>query len=100
MPLPGGSGDGEYRRALHETVLPALDSFAPDLLLVSAGFDAWRNDPLGGMRVTEAGFAEWGRELARFARERCAGRMLALLEGGYDLDALPRLAHGYLSAQG
>jgi len=99
VPLPGGCGDDEYRRALHEEILPALAEFAPDLLLVSAGFDAWRDDPLGGMRVTQEGFEEWGRELARFARELCGGRMLSVLEGGYDLEVLPRLAAGYLAAQ-
>ena len=87
------------RRALHDEILPALAEFAPDFLLVSAGFDAWRSDPLGGMRVTGSGFEEWGRELARFARERCGGRMLSLLEGGYDLEALPHLTSGYLAAQ-
>jgi acetoin utilization deacetylase AcuC-like enzyme len=99
IPLPGGSGDDVYRRALAEQVLPALDDFRPDLLLVSAGFDAWQDDPLGGMRVSAAGFAEWGSELARFARERCSGRLLSVLEGGYDVASLPGLVRGYLSGQ-
>jgi acetoin utilization deacetylase AcuC-like enzyme len=99
IPLPGGSGDDVYRRALHEQVLPALDGFRPDLVVASAGFDAWQNDPLGGMRVTAAGFAEWGSELARFARDSCSGRLLSVLEGGYDVAALPGLVRGYLSAQ-
>jgi acetoin utilization deacetylase AcuC-like enzyme len=99
FPLPAGSDDAVYARVLADGVLPELAAFAPDLLLVSAGFDAWRGDPLGGMRVSAEGFAVWGRELARFARERCGGRLLSVLEGGYDLAALPELVHGYLAAQ-
>ncbi|MBZ0088763.1 MAG: histone deacetylase family protein, partial [Thermoanaerobaculia bacterium] len=71
--------------------------FGPDLLIVSAGFDAWRDDPLGGMRVTEAGFASWGERLRASAERLCAGRVVSLLEGGYDLDALPRLVCSYSS---
>jgi acetoin utilization deacetylase AcuC-like enzyme len=98
VPLPAGSGDDTYRAALLERVVPALEAFRPDLLLVSAGFDAWRGDPLGGMRVSQEGFAEWGRELAAFARRACGGRMLSVLEGGYDLSALPGLVRAYLEA--
>ena len=92
VPLPAGAGDDEYGAVLHERrSCRRSRAFAPDLLLVSAGFDAWRGDPLGGMRVTEAGFAEWGRLLRDAApSELCGGRMLVVLEGGYDLDALPR----------
>jgi acetoin utilization deacetylase AcuC-like enzyme len=99
FPLPAGCGDEEYARVFREGVLPALDAFAPDLLLVSAGFDAWKGDPLGGMRVSAAGFEEWGRLLAEFARRTCGGRLLSVLEGGYDLEALPELCRGYLTAQ-
>jgi acetoin utilization deacetylase AcuC-like enzyme len=100
VPLPAGSDDAVYERAWRETVLPALARFEPDLLLVSAGFDAWRSDPLGGMRVTADGFADWGRWLAGFAREACGGRMLSVLEGGYDLGALPTLVRRYLEGAG
>lgn len=96
VPLPAGAGDAEWRSALVERVLPALASYAPEALIVSAGFDAWRGDPLGGMRVTEAGFAELGRLLRGAAAEQCGGRMLTVLEGGYDLAALPRLAREFL----
>jgi acetoin utilization deacetylase AcuC-like enzyme len=97
VPLPAGTGDEGWSRSLEELVVPALERFGPELLLVSAGFDAWRNDPLGGMKVTEAGFAEWGRLLFAAADELCAGRALVLLEGGYDVPALPRLAAAFLT---
>jgi acetoin utilization deacetylase AcuC-like enzyme len=86
VPLRAGSGDREYLDAFAQTVEPRLRTFAPELLLVSAGFDAHENDPLAAMAVTEAGF----RELAR----RCAGlapRVAAVLEGGYNLATLPGL---------
>jgi len=97
LPLPAGCGDAEYERAFDGLLLPALDAFAPELLIVSAGFDAWRGDPLGGMRVTEAGFAAWGERLRAHAERHGGGRVLSLLEGGYDLDALPRLVCSYSS---
>ena len=95
VPLPPGCGDAEYERAFLERMLPALDAFAPELLIVSAGFDAWNGDPLGGMRVTEAGFARWGELLRELAERRSGGRLLSLLEGGYDLGALPTLVCSY-----
>ncbi len=98
VPLAAGTDDGTYARALGEQVLPALEAFAPQVLLVSAGFDAWRGDPLGGLRLTEASYELLGRELGRLAARRCEGRVLNLLEGGYDLSALPRLVETYLAA--
>jgi acetoin utilization deacetylase AcuC-like enzyme len=86
VPLAEGSGDAEYLAAFDERVEPAVTAFAPDALIVSAGFDAHVDDPLAGMAVTEEGF----RELAR----RCAAlapRVSAVLEGGYNLATLPRL---------
>ena len=96
VPLAAGTGDAEWREALAGTILPALERFAPELLVVSAGFDAWRGDPLGGTRVTEAGFAEWGRLLRETAERLCGGRRLVVLEGGYDLAALPDLVRAFL----
>ncbi|HEY4573902.1 MAG TPA: histone deacetylase family protein, partial [Thermoanaerobaculia bacterium] len=66
------------------------------VLVLSAGFDAWQNDPLGGMRITEEGFRSWGDWLRDLAAEVCGGRVLALLEGGYDLRSLPRLVEAHL----
>jgi acetoin utilization deacetylase AcuC-like enzyme len=96
VPLPAGTGDERYAEAIQGTVVPALRRFAPDVLLVSAGFDAWRNDPLGGMRVTEEGFRDWGAWLRELAAKVCGGRVLAVLEGGYDLRSLPRLVEANL----
>ena len=91
VPLPAGSGDDDYMRAFTEEVEPAVNAFGPDLVLVSAGFDAHEQDPLGEMRVTADGF----RELAA----RCAAlgpRTAAVLEGGYNLDTLPDLVQAAL----
>jgi acetoin utilization deacetylase AcuC-like enzyme len=91
VPMSEGSGDEEYLHAFEHVVEPALARFEPELLLVSAGFDAHVDDPLAGMRVTEDGF----RELAR----RCAGmapRFCAVLEGGYELRTLPGLVDAAL----
>lgn len=99
VPLPAGTGDDGYRQALEE-VLPALRTFEPDVLLVSAGFDAWRGDPVGGMLVSEEGFAEWGRRLGELAGEVCDGRLMAVLEGGYDVTSMPRLVEVCLAGLG
>ena len=92
VPMSAGSGDEEYRHAFDHVVQPAVARFEPDLVLVSAGFDAHADDPLADMRVSEEGF----RELAC----RCASlapRLAAVLEGGYQLDTLPRLVDAALS---
>jgi acetoin utilization deacetylase AcuC-like enzyme len=91
VPLPAGCGDEEYARAFDEIVEPAVVAFAPDLLVVSAGFDAHSADPIASMRVSADGF----REMAR----RCAGlapRVAAVLEGGYNLTTLPTLVRAAL----
>jgi acetoin utilization deacetylase AcuC-like enzyme len=93
--MSAGSGDDEYLHAFDHTVAPAVGSFAPDLVVVSAGFDAHEDDPLAGMNVTEDGF----RELAR----RCVGlapRTCAVLEGGYNLETLTRLVGAALDGFG
>lgn len=86
VPLPAGSGDQDYARAWEEKVEPAVSQFEPELVLVSAGFDAHCEDPLAGMEVTEAGFRELARRSALLAP-----RVAAVLEGGYNLETLPRL---------
>lgn len=97
VPLPAGTGDDGYAVAINERILPALRSFAPDALLISAGFDAWRDDPLGGMQVTAKEIERWGEVLGELARELCDGRILVTLEGGYDLEALGPLAVRFVS---
>jgi acetoin utilization deacetylase AcuC-like enzyme len=86
VPLPAGSGDGEYLQAFAERVEPAVRAFEPELVLVSAGFDAHADDPLAGMRVTRDGFRELARRSAALAP-----RVAAVLEGGYDPRTLPSL---------
>ncbi len=100
LPLPAGTGDDAFLRALDDQVVPALEGFAPQMLLISAGFDAWRDDPLGGMQVTEAGYRRCGERLAAAAAELCSGRSLSLLEGGYDLQRLGELVESYLNGLG
>jgi acetoin utilization deacetylase AcuC-like enzyme len=97
VPLHAGSGDDELAAALEGQVVPALAAFAPDALLLSAGFDAWQGDPLGGLRVSAAAFERWGETLGAVARRYCGGRVLALLEGGYDVAALPGLVASFLA---
>ena len=92
VPLPAGSGDATYEEAFEKIILPSLRRFRPATLLISAGFDAWQADPVGGMRVSEQAFRDWGRWLGEIAEELCSGRILVTLEGGYDLEALPALA--------
>jgi acetoin utilization deacetylase AcuC-like enzyme len=86
VPLGAGSGDEEYFRAFDEIVAPAVERFQPDLLLVSAGFDAHEEDPLAEMRVTDDGFRELSKRCAAVAP-----RIGAVLEGGYNVVTLPRL---------
>jgi acetoin utilization deacetylase AcuC-like enzyme len=86
VPLPAGSGDDEFLGALDELVAPALARFEPELLLVSAGFDAHAADPLAQMRVSENGFRELAQRSATYAP-----RFAAVLEGGYNLETLPAL---------
>ena len=88
--LPPGQGDAEYGAIFHDLFLPVLDAFAPDLIIVSAGFDAHAHDPIGQMRVGERGFAAMCSAVVELAERAgaCGGRVVLLLEGGYHLDAL------------
>ena len=88
IPLPAGTGDAGYLDALDTRALPAIEAFRPDLLLVSAGYDAHQRDPLARMRVSTAGFAALALRANALARRICGGNLVAVLEGGYDHDAL------------
>ncbi len=88
VPLPAGCGDGEYLRVFKEIVIPIGEKYQPDWILVSAGFDPHRRDPLGGMDVTEKGFATMASLLLQLAEKYAQGKIAFLLEGGYDLKAL------------
>jgi acetoin utilization deacetylase AcuC-like enzyme len=88
LPFPSGFGDAEFVRAFQEVVLPVGRQFAPEFVLVSAGFDADIRDPLGGLQVTPAGFAAMASACRQLADETAGGRIAVVLEGGYDLDAI------------
>jgi acetoin utilization deacetylase AcuC-like enzyme len=88
IPLPAGCGDAEYLQVFQEIVLPAAERYQPEWFLVSAGFDPHRRDPLGGMEVSENGFASMASALLESARKHAGGKIAFLLEGGYDLAAL------------
>ncbi len=88
VPLAPGSGSAAFRAAWGDHLLPALDAFAPGLLIVSAGFDAHRADPLAQLRLETADFAWITTALCGLATRHCGGRLVSVLEGGYDLDAL------------
>jgi acetoin utilization deacetylase AcuC-like enzyme len=90
IPLPPGLGDEAYRQVMTEIVIPAARAYAPELVLVSAGFDAHRDDPLANMRLTEEGFAFLASAALQIAAESAGGRLVAVLEGGYDPNALGR----------
>jgi len=87
-PLRPGSDSAAFRAAWSNTILPELDRFAPGLLIVSAGFDAHKADPLAQLRLETADFAWITQELLRIAALHCGGRLVSVLEGGYDLHAL------------
>jgi acetoin utilization deacetylase AcuC-like enzyme len=84
IPLPPGQDDAVYQRLLRERILPRIAEFHPDLILVSAGFDAHAADPLGGMLLTTRGFGELARLVVETANQVSQGRLVAVLEGGYD----------------
>jgi acetoin utilization deacetylase AcuC-like enzyme len=88
LPLPAGFGDAEYVRAFREVIAPIVRQFAPEFVLVSAGFDCDHRDPLGSMMVTPAGFAAMAASCAELAAASAGGRVVVVLEGGYDLAAL------------
>jgi acetoin utilization deacetylase AcuC-like enzyme len=87
-PMPAEFGDAEYLRVFDRLLMPIARQFKPEFILVSAGFDCHFRDPLAQMRVTEEGFSAMARRVKRLAAELCGGRMVAALEGGYDLAAL------------
>ncbi len=88
VPLPAGSGDADFLLPYRTVVDRIVDAYEPELILVSAGFDTWWNDPLAGMKQTEAGFRALYALIRRWADRHCPGRIVLTLEGGYDLEGL------------
>ena len=98
VPLPPFAGSEEFRLAMGEGILPALRQFAPEFLLVSAGFDAHEDDPLAQLRFRDEDYAWATAELRQVAEDCCSGRLVSTLEGGYDLAALASSASAHVRA--
>jgi acetoin utilization deacetylase AcuC-like enzyme len=98
IPMPLRSRDQEYLEVMSRCVIPKLKAFEPELMLVSAGFDAHRDDPLADEDLTEEGFGQMTRMLVETADEFCEGRIVSVLEGGYNLRALGRSVVSHLIA--
>ncbi len=88
VPMEAGEGDDEYRAVFHKVLVPAAEQFKPELVIISAGFDAHKDDPLASMGLTEAGYAELTGIVAGISRKHAQGRIFSSLEGGYNLTAL------------
>ncbi|HUP49552.1 MAG TPA: histone deacetylase [Thermoanaerobaculia bacterium] len=98
IPMPAGEGDAAYLRVVEDQIVRILDDYRPDAILLSSGFDAHRRDPLGGMRVTESAYGEITRRVVEAADRHCQGRVLSLLEGGYDMEGLANSTAEHLLA--
>lgn len=98
VPLPAGAGGAAFARAVDEHWLPALQDFAPELVLISAGFDAHQADDMAGLAFVDSDYAWVTGELCGIARSSAQGRIVSLLEGGYDLHALARSVEAHLKA--
>lgn len=96
IPLLPGRNDNDYREAFEKQFLPLAEEFAPDFILISAGFDAHVDDPIGNMNLTEDSFRWLTKELKNLATKHCQGRVISLLEGGYNLHALGECAAVHL----
>ncbi len=98
VPLPSGTSGPAWRQQMERIVLPALDAFGPDIILVSAGFDAHDADPLADLCLHSEDYA-WGAKVIReIAQRHCGGRVVSTLEGGYDMDALKAASSAYVAA--
>jgi acetoin utilization deacetylase AcuC-like enzyme len=98
FPVDGGTGDSEYIEIFEEQIIPTLKKYSPEMILISAGFDGHRDDPLGGVELTEAGYASMTTMLKSLADELGHGRVVSLLEGGYNLNALADSVEAHLMA--
>ena len=98
VPMEAGEGDDEYRAEFQKGLVPAADAFKPEFVIISAGFDAHRDDPLASMGLTEEGYADLTNIVAGIARQHCQGRLLSALEGGYNLTALAASVERHIQA--
>ncbi len=97
-PLRAGDGGEAFREAMESAILPRIADFAPDLIVISAGFDGHRLDPLGNLNLVEADFVWVTRSVMEIAQRRCGSRIVSVLEGGYDLNALARSVAAHVLA--
>jgi acetoin utilization deacetylase AcuC-like enzyme len=97
-PLPAGTGSAQWRKVVEADILPAMDQFKPELVMVSAGFDAHHRDPLAMLELTEDDYRWVTVELVALARRHAEGRLVSVLEGGYDLTALANSSLAHLNA--
>jgi acetoin utilization deacetylase AcuC-like enzyme len=98
VPFRPGAGDEDYLEAITTRIAPGVEAFGPEVLMISAGFDAHKDDPLAHIELTEVGFEQMTRELVGLAERCCSGRVVSVLEGGYDLRALGRSVVRHLVA--
>lgn len=100
IPLAEGCASLEFRQKCESRIIKSISHFRPELILVSAGFDAHRDDPLGGLNLIEDDFSWLTRLTMDLAKTYCNGKIVSMLEGGYDLEALARSAHAHIAALG
>ncbi|MGQ0666803.1 MAG: histone deacetylase family protein [Nitrospiraceae bacterium] len=98
VPMEAGEGDNEYRAVFHQALVPAADDFRPEFVIISAGFDAHRDDPLANMGLTEEGYADLTGIVAGIAKRHAQRRILSSLEGGYNLRALAASVDAHIKA--
>lgn len=98
IPLSYGTDEQEYLGSFKEKVVPAAHQFSPDFILISAGFDAHREDPLAGIKLTEDTYYQMSKMMKEIAEKHCSGRLVSMLEGGYNLSALARSVASHLRA--
>jgi acetoin utilization deacetylase AcuC-like enzyme len=98
IPLPGGSGEEVYLEVFSHLIVPAVIEHAPSLIMISAGFDAHRDDPIGGMRLESESYRKITALIAGLADRCCSGKVVSVLEGGYNLDALARSICAHVDA--
>ena len=97
-PLRAGDGGEQFKQAMESVILPRLRAFKPDILIISAGFDAHTRDPLANLNLVEADFAWVTQKLLEIADQSAKGRVVSLLEGGYDLEGLSRSVAAHVTA--
>ena len=98
VPMEAGEGDEEYQAVFLKSLVPAADEFKPEFVIISAGFDAHKDDPLASMKLTEAGYADLTGIVAGIATRHAKGRILSSLEGGYNLTALAASVDAHINA--